>query len=135
MALPEKEFSGSVREMDDGVFRVATHRAGGETGVMVWFSSYRPQDRERVEALRNDAQTAIDRLFATTCLTPVRGPRFGVQGVVHGSRFKVGSRFSCGSRCWANLEPNLEPRTLNHTLNLEPCTLNRASRLSTCRSA
>jgi uncharacterized protein YndB with AHSA1/START domain len=66
MALPDKEFSGSVREMDNGVFRVATHRAGGETGVMVWFSSYRPEDRERVEALRRDAQATIDRLFVAT---------------------------------------------------------------------
>lgn len=63
MTLPDCDFSGSVREMDDGVFRVATHRAGGETGVMVWFSSYRPEDRSRVEELRGEAQTALDRLF------------------------------------------------------------------------
>lgn len=63
MTLPDREFSGSVREMGDGLFRVATHRAGGETGVMVWFSSYRSEDRSRVERLRGAAQTAIDRLF------------------------------------------------------------------------
>ncbi|MGH9330748.1 MAG: SRPBCC family protein, partial [Vicinamibacterales bacterium] len=61
--LPDREFSGSVREMGDGIFRVATHCAGGETGVMVWFSSYRLEDRARVEELRGEAQTAIDRLF------------------------------------------------------------------------
>jgi uncharacterized protein YndB with AHSA1/START domain len=66
MTLPEREFSGSVREMDGGLFRVATHRAGGETGVMVWFSSYRPEDRARVDELRRDAQTVIDRLFASS---------------------------------------------------------------------
>jgi uncharacterized protein YndB with AHSA1/START domain len=73
MELPEKEFSGSVREMDDGVFRVATHRAGGETGVMVWFSSYRPEDRERIESLKRDAQAAIDRLFAQTMSNAAAG--------------------------------------------------------------
>jgi uncharacterized protein YndB with AHSA1/START domain len=64
MVLPEKEFSGAVRELEDGVFRVATHRAGGETGVMVWLSSYRVSDAGRVEAFRKSSQQALDRLFA-----------------------------------------------------------------------
>ena len=55
MVLPEKEFSGAVRELEDGVFRVATHRAGGETGIMVWLSSYRASDAARVEAFRSRA--------------------------------------------------------------------------------
>jgi uncharacterized protein YndB with AHSA1/START domain len=68
-ALPDREFTGSVGDLD-GAFRVGAHRAGGETGVMLWFSSYRPEDASRVSALREEAQTMLDRLFERSRTTP-----------------------------------------------------------------
>jgi uncharacterized protein YndB with AHSA1/START domain len=60
--IPDRDFSGITREHDDGLFRVATHRAAGRTGVMVWLARYGDGD-ERVRAFGGRAQAVLERLF------------------------------------------------------------------------
>lgn len=60
---PQQQFSGTVRELDDGVFRLDTWRAGGKTGVIVWLSTY-TGDAARVRALEKRAKEVLERLFA-----------------------------------------------------------------------
>jgi len=62
--LPPWDFFGTVRELNDGVFRLSTHRAAGQTGVTIWLATYTP-DTARVEAFGTRAQELLQRLFAT----------------------------------------------------------------------
>jgi uncharacterized protein YndB with AHSA1/START domain len=62
-ALPGRQFAGTVRELDDGIFRVETWRGGGQTGVMVWLATY-GSERERVDGFERRAQAVLDRQFA-----------------------------------------------------------------------
>ena len=61
--LPGQTIAGTVRELDDGWFRVLTWSApGGETGVWAGLASYEPDDG-RVEGFRAEAQKAFGLLF------------------------------------------------------------------------
>ncbi|MGH7675118.1 MAG: hypothetical protein ACREMV_07585, partial [Gemmatimonadales bacterium] len=60
--LPGKTLWGVVRELDDGVFRMSAHRAGGQTGVEVWVASYMT-DASRVKAFETKAREVMTRLF------------------------------------------------------------------------
>jgi hypothetical protein len=61
--LPRQTVMGTVRELDDGIFRLATWRdAKGKTGVWVWLATY-TQDAERVRAFGQGAQKELQRLF------------------------------------------------------------------------
>lgn len=64
MHLPLRELYGSVRELHDAVFRLYSHRAGGETIVSVWLAAYAPDDAEHVRAFGTRAQDLLRRLFA-----------------------------------------------------------------------
>lgn len=59
---PGRTMWGTVAELDDGVFRMSTHRAGGQTGVEVWVASYMP-DASRVKAFETKAREVMGRLF------------------------------------------------------------------------
>lgn len=59
----ERQFFGTVRELDDGVFRLSTYRANGKTGVDVWLSSYTPDPR--IDAFQARAGEVLHRLFST----------------------------------------------------------------------
>lgn len=62
--LPRQTLVGTVRELDDGLFRLATYRdADGKTGLWVWAASY-TGDAERMRAFGKVAQEALERLFA-----------------------------------------------------------------------
>lgn len=41
--VPEREFAGTVRELGDGIIRLGTWRAGGETGIHVWAATWNRQ--------------------------------------------------------------------------------------------
>lgn len=54
---------GTVRELDDGLFRLSTWRdATGKTGIWVWLATY-TGDAERMRAFGKGAQEALARLF------------------------------------------------------------------------
>lgn len=58
---PHRQFFGTVRELDDGVFRLSTYRAGGKTGIDVWLSSYTPDPR--IAAFQTRAEERLGRIF------------------------------------------------------------------------
>jgi uncharacterized protein YndB with AHSA1/START domain len=61
--LPEREFAGTVAELNQGLFRLCIHRAGGRTGVIVVLATY-DGDRERVSRFQARAQDVLQDLFA-----------------------------------------------------------------------
>jgi uncharacterized protein YndB with AHSA1/START domain len=61
--LPGQTLAGTVRELDDGWFRVLTWKdAHGSTGVWAWLAAY-SNDTEPVQEFRDEAQQALERLF------------------------------------------------------------------------
>jgi uncharacterized protein YndB with AHSA1/START domain len=61
--LPRQTLAGTVRELDDGWFRLLTWRDGkGATGVWAWVASYAGDD-PRVAQFRDEGQRALERLF------------------------------------------------------------------------
>jgi hypothetical protein len=61
--LPGETLAGTVRELDDGWFRLLTWRdARGHTGVWAWLAAYTDDDRP-VREFGEEAQTALGRLF------------------------------------------------------------------------
>lgn len=62
--LPRQTVAGTVRELDDGWFRLLTWSApGGETGVWAGLATYAGDDA-RVEEFRERAAEALERLFS-----------------------------------------------------------------------
>ncbi len=59
----ERDLFITVDDLTDGQFRLSTWRAGGQTGVQVWLTSYDPQHAARVREFGVRAQRLIDRLF------------------------------------------------------------------------
>jgi uncharacterized protein YndB with AHSA1/START domain len=65
LSLPRQTMAGTVRELDDGWFRLLTWAApGGDTGVCVFLATY-GGDAGRVARLAERAQQALARLFPT----------------------------------------------------------------------
>lgn len=61
--LPRQTVAGTVRELDDGWFRLLTWSApGGKTGVWVGLATYAGDDGQ-VRRFRNRAQQTLERLF------------------------------------------------------------------------
>ena len=61
--LPGVTLAGTVRELDDGWFRLLTWRdARGHTGVWAWLAAYTDDDRA-VREFGEEAQAALERLF------------------------------------------------------------------------
>lgn len=71
--IPEREFFGTVDELDDGVFRLGTWAAGGATGINVWIATYDPAFRGRAEALARAAQGFLDLAFTQEAALPATG--------------------------------------------------------------
>jgi uncharacterized protein YndB with AHSA1/START domain len=62
--LPGQTLVGTVRELDDGWFRLLTWRdARGSTGVWAWLASYQ-EDDAAVREFRESSQAALERLFS-----------------------------------------------------------------------
>jgi uncharacterized protein YndB with AHSA1/START domain len=53
-----------VDDLDDGVFRLSTWRAAGQSGVQSWLSTYDPRYRDRVRDFGARAQALFDRILA-----------------------------------------------------------------------
>ena len=61
--LPGETLAGTVRELDDGWFRLLTWRDGlGNTGVWAWLATYNG-DEGQVREFRQQSQEALERLF------------------------------------------------------------------------
>ena len=60
--IPERDFSGTVAELGDGIFRLGTHRSGGRTGISVWVASY-TADPGYLAELRSRSQQVLEALF------------------------------------------------------------------------
>jgi uncharacterized protein YndB with AHSA1/START domain len=61
--LPGQTLAGTVRELDDGWFRLLTWRdARGQTGVWAWLATYGEEDRA-VREFGEEAQSVLERLF------------------------------------------------------------------------
>ncbi|HUF34297.1 MAG TPA: SRPBCC domain-containing protein [Gemmatimonadales bacterium] len=70
LCLPGQTLAGTVRELDDGWFRLLTWAApGGETGVWAGLATY-ARDDGRVEQFQARAQEALARLFPPDPATP-----------------------------------------------------------------
>lgn len=63
--IPDREFAGTARELDNGLFRFGTHPAGGRTGLTVWAATY---DAARQQWIR-DFQQRVQSLL-TTLIVP-----------------------------------------------------------------
>lgn len=61
---PQADLSILVDKLDGGIFRIATWRAAGQTGVQVWLTTYDGRHQPTLRAVVSHAQTAIDRLEA-----------------------------------------------------------------------
>lgn len=64
--IPEHDFTGTIHGLDDGIFRVGTHRAGGQTGIQVAFATYDQSRRPDVARLGAHAQKLLQELFGAT---------------------------------------------------------------------
>jgi uncharacterized protein YndB with AHSA1/START domain len=61
--IPERDLCCRVAELGDGLLRLATHGAGGRTGVTVWIASY-AADPGHVEELRSRAQGMLEAAYS-----------------------------------------------------------------------
>lgn len=64
--IADRDFAGTVRALDDGVFRIGTHRAAGKTGISVWIASYDASHASQVAAICSRTQGILDRVFGGT---------------------------------------------------------------------
>jgi uncharacterized protein YndB with AHSA1/START domain len=60
---PRRDLFVTVDDLNDGVFRLSSWRAGGKTGVQVWMTTYDPRHGARVREFGAKAQQLIERLF------------------------------------------------------------------------
>jgi uncharacterized protein YndB with AHSA1/START domain len=61
--IPEHDFTGTIHGLDDGIFRVGTHRAAGRTGVQVAFATYDPLRQPDMQRLGAHAQQVLEEMF------------------------------------------------------------------------
>jgi hypothetical protein len=67
--VPERQFVGTVAELDEGVFRLETWSGGGATGVNVWIATWSTSHAATVRELGEAAQGFIDRTLETPART------------------------------------------------------------------
>ena len=60
---PGRDLFVTVDDLNDGVFRLSTWRAGGKTGVQVWMTTYDARQAARVREFGAKAQQLIERLL------------------------------------------------------------------------
>jgi uncharacterized protein YndB with AHSA1/START domain len=61
---PQADLSILVDNLDGGIFRIATWRAAGQTGVQVWLTTYDARHQPQLRAVAGHAQVLIDHLTA-----------------------------------------------------------------------
>jgi uncharacterized protein YndB with AHSA1/START domain len=62
-SVPQREWFGVVRELDNGLMRLHTWRGGGRTGVSVWFATWNDRHAERVAELEASARIVLENLM------------------------------------------------------------------------
>lgn len=62
--IPDREFAGTVRELDNGLFRFGTHPAGGRTGLTVWAATYDAGRQQWTRDFQQRAQSLLATLVA-----------------------------------------------------------------------
>ncbi len=62
----DRDFSGTVRALDDGIVRIGTHRAAGRTGLHVWIATYDQRYAGTVSAIAARIQRLLDSAFGET---------------------------------------------------------------------
>jgi uncharacterized protein YndB with AHSA1/START domain len=60
---PGRDLFIKVDDLNDGVFRLSTWRAGGQTGLQVWMTTYDPRHAARVRESGRRTKELIERLF------------------------------------------------------------------------
>jgi len=60
---PSRDLFVRVDDLDEGVFRVSTWRAGGQTGLQVWMTTYDKRHAARVHEFGSRAQQLVEREF------------------------------------------------------------------------
>ena len=66
--IPHREFAGTSTELADGLFRICTYPAAGETGVILWAVTY---DGRSLAALEHRLQGMLDGLLVQTSISNV----------------------------------------------------------------
>ncbi|HET9567415.1 MAG TPA: hypothetical protein VFP16_03560, partial [Vicinamibacterales bacterium] len=61
---PGHDLFVTVDDLDEGVFRLSTWRAGGQTGVQIWLVTYAPQHAARVRDFGVRTKALVERLFS-----------------------------------------------------------------------
>jgi hypothetical protein len=59
--IPDREWSGTASELDNGIVRLSTWRGGGRTGVTVWFATWSRERAGLASTLGESAQRFLDR--------------------------------------------------------------------------
>ena len=62
--IPDREFAGTARELDNGLFRFGTHPAGGRTGLTIWAASYDAGRQQWTRDFQRRAQSLLTALVA-----------------------------------------------------------------------
>ncbi len=60
---PGRDLFVRVDDLEDGVFRLSTWHAGGQTGLQVWMTTYDARHAERVREFGARAQQLVDQVF------------------------------------------------------------------------
>jgi uncharacterized protein YndB with AHSA1/START domain len=60
---PRRDLFVTVDDLNDGVFRLSTWRAGGKTGLQVWMTAYDTRHAARVREFGTRAQQVVERVF------------------------------------------------------------------------
>jgi uncharacterized protein YndB with AHSA1/START domain len=61
--LAMREFAGTCAEVDNGIFRVGTYRAGGRTGVTFWLATWSADRRTQVAEAGEKAAALLKRVL------------------------------------------------------------------------
>lgn len=59
--VPEREWSGTAAELDNGLVRLSIWRGGGRTGANIWCATWNPERAARAVSLGESAQRFLDR--------------------------------------------------------------------------
>ncbi|MGH7712552.1 MAG: SRPBCC family protein [Gemmatimonadaceae bacterium] len=63
--IPNRDFTGTVRALDDGILRLGTHRAAGKTGTVVFVATWNDRHASAVRDLGTRTQKLLDGMFAS----------------------------------------------------------------------
>jgi uncharacterized protein YndB with AHSA1/START domain len=62
--MPEWDVAMVVDDLDEGLLRLSTWRAAGQTGVQIWLATWNVEHEARVQAFRGNATALLPKLLA-----------------------------------------------------------------------